>query len=256
MIKRIILFALKILFLGGLISAQGYDQTLLSEIDSLVSFPESDFSAEYSIIQDKPGQGTSETKAIIFRRDSDDKYLILIREPLVDKGKGYLKIGNNLWLYDPVDRRFTVTSAKDRFQNSNARNSDFTQSTLAEDYRIINQTTQKLGAYNTRVLELEALHNNVTYPIMKVWVDENNLVRKFEDYSLSGQLMRITAIPKYRALEERFVPMQLVIVDALAGRTINGNFKNERTIITVSKPSLTDLPDMVFTQAYLERVSE
>ena len=91
---------------------------------------------------------------------------------------------------------------------------------------------------------------------MKVWVDENNLVRKFEDYSLSGQLMRTTAIPKYRALEGRYVPVQIVIVDALAGRTINGKFRNERTIITVTKPSLSELPDMVFTQAYLERVSQ
>ena len=242
-------------FISVFIYAQADDDILL-KIDALVSYPDKDFSAEYSILQNKPGQGASETKAVIFRRDSDDKYLILILEPLVDKGKGYLKIGNNLWLYDPVDRRFNITSAKDRFQNSNARNSDFTQSTLAQDYRVVNQTTGKLGAYNTRILELEALHDDVTYPKMKVWVDENNLVRKFEDYSLSGQLMRTTAIPKYRTLDERFVPVQIVIVDALAGRTINGKFKNERTIITVTKPSLSKLPDMVFTQAYLERVSQ
>ena len=244
-------FILLIVMIGNI-----FADDILSRIDALVSYPDQDFSAEYSIVQDKPGQGTSETKSVIFRRDSDDKYLILILEPLVDKGKGYLKIGNNLWLYDPVDRRFNITSAKDRFQNSNARNSDFTQSTLAKDYQIVNRSTQKLGAYNTQVLELEALHDDVTYPKMKVWVDENNLVRKFEDYSLSGQLMRTTAIPKYRALEGRYVPVQIVIVDALAGRTINGKFRNERTIITVTKPSLSELPDMVFTQAYLERVSQ
>ncbi|AHC16473.1 hypothetical protein L21SP2_3131 [Salinispira pacifica] len=233
-----------------------FAQDLLEQIDSLVSFTENDFSAEYTITQDKPGQGTSVTKAAMFRRDSEDKYLILILEPSVDRGKGYLKIGNNLWLYDPVSRRFNVTSARDRFQNSNARNSDFTQSTLAADYRIVGRSSAQLGAYSTRVLDLEATNDSVTYPAMKIWVDENNLVRKYEDYSLSGQLMRTTAIPRYQAVGERFVPVQIVIIDALAGRNVNGQFRNERTIITVAKPSLNDLPDLVFTQAYLERVSE
>lgn len=251
-INLLIIFSIIPLFL----SAQSYDPDILKKIDSLVSFPESDYSAEYTVTQDKPGQGASVTKSVIFRRDSDNKYLILITEPMVDKGKGYLKIGNNLWLYDPVSRRFNVTSAKDRFQNSNARNSDFTQSTLSQDYRIVGNSTQKLGVYNTIVLELEALHDDVTYPKMKIWVDENNLVRKFEDYSLSGQLMRTTAIPSYKILENRYVPVQIVIVDALAGKIIDGVFRNERTIITVAKPSLMDLPDMVFTQAYLERVSQ
>jgi len=230
-------------------------QDMLSEIDSLVSFSDSDYSGEYTITQSTPGQGTSVTKAIVFRRDSEDKYLILIIEPSVDRGKGYLKIGNNLWLYDPIDRRFSVTSAKDRFQNSNAKNSDFTQSTLAQDYKIVSTSNEMLGVYNTQVLELEALHNNVTYPKMKIWVDENNLLRKSEDYSLSGQLLRTIAIPRYQPLEERYVPTQIVIIDALAGKTIDGVFKNERTIITVDKPSLGELPDILFTQAYLERVS-
>ena len=153
------------------------------------------FSAEYTITQYKPGQGTSVTKIAMFRRDIADKYLILILEPEVDRGKGYLKIANSLWLYDPVSRRFNVTSARDRFQNSNFRNSDFTRSTLAQDYEIVEESQAQLGVYNTSIYTLEAIHDEVAYPTMKIWVDENKLIRKFEDYSLSGQLLRTTAIP-------------------------------------------------------------
>lgn len=228
----------------------------LGAIDALVSYPDNDFSAEYTITRQRPGQGSSVTRALVFRRDSEDTYLILIQEPRVDRGKGYLKQGDVLWLYDPVDRRFNSTSARDRFQNSNARNSDFTASTLAQDYRIVSETAEQLGSFSTRVLELEARHDEVSFPRMKIWVDENNLVRKFEDYSLSGQLMRTTAIPSYRRLaDDRFVPVQVVIEDALAGRTIDGVFRRERTVITVDKASLRDLPDAVFTRQYLERVS-
>lgn len=228
---------------------------ILRRIDALVSY-QSDFSAEYTISQEKPGQGVSVTKAAMLRRDRNDTYVILITEPAVDKGKGYLKIGNNLWLYDPVARRFTVTSARDRFQNSNARNADLTSARLARDYRVVGQSSARLGAYDTQVYELEAVTDNVSFPRMKIWVDQDNLVRKTEDYSLSGQLMRTTAILSYQRLGEHYVPVSMVIVDALAGRIVDGVFRNERTVIAVSKPSFAALPDMVFTQAYLERVSQ
>jgi len=228
---------------------------ILRVIDAQVSYPGQDFSAEYTVTQEKPGQGRSVTRAAVFRRDREDKFVILILEPLVDKGKGYLKIGDTLWIYDPVSRRFNVTSAKNRFQNSNARNSDFTSSTLARDYRIVGESREKLGVYDARVYELEALHEDVTFPFMKIWVDENNLVRKFEDYSLSRQLLRTVAIPTYQRVGERFVPVHVVMVDALQGRMVDGVFRNERTVIQVAKPTLGNLPDLMFTQAYLERAS-
>jgi len=229
---------------------------ILERIDSLVSYEESDFSAEYTVTQERPGQGQSRTKMTMFRRDRENRYTILIMEPAADRGKGYVRIGENLWLYDPADQRFTRTSARDRFENTNARNSDFTRSTLAEDYRIVGHEREQLGAYDTDVYDLEAVTDDVTYPKMRIWVDQDGLVRKFEDYSLSGQHMRSTAIPRYRRLGDQFVAVQIVIQDELRGREVDGEFRHERTIISVDKPSLRDVPSMVFTRSYLERVSD
>jgi Outer membrane lipoprotein-sorting protein len=189
----------------------------LEAIDALVSYPDRDFSGDYTMTVSRPGEGNSVTRALMFRRDSEDKFLILILEPSIDRGKGYLKIADNLWLYDPVSRRFNVTSARERFENSNARNSDFTSSTLAEDYRIVSSTEEALGAYDTTVYDLQALHDDVTFPRIRIWVDDDDLVRKKEDYSLSGQLMRTTAIPTYQRVEGRYVPVSIVIIDALRG---------------------------------------
>lgn len=229
---------------------------ILERVDNLVTYQDRDFSAEYTVTQKRPGQGNSVTEMTLFRRDRRDTYTIIITEPPADRGKGYLKVGENLWLYDPADRRFTVTSSKERFQNTNARNSDFTQSTLAEDYRIVDHEERSLGVYRTDVYDLEATNDSVTFPQMRLWVDQNNLVRKFEDYSASGQHMRTTAIPSYRRLEDRYVPVHIVIQDELRGREVDGRFQNERTIITVSNASLKPVPDMVFTRAYLERVGQ
>lgn len=226
---------------------------ILRRVDTLVTFGDRDFSAEYTVTEVKPGEGQSRTRFVLFRRDRANSYAILIQEPSQDHGKGYLRIDENLWLYDPVARRFTVVSASDRFQNTNARNSDFNQSTLADDYRIVAQTTDQLGVYRTNVYDLEAIHDDVTFPKMRVWIDQNGLARKSEDYSLSGQHMRTTAIPEYRRLEDRYVPTRIVIQDELRGREIDGQFRNERTLIQVARESFQVVPDMVFTRTFLER---
>ena len=220
----------------------------------MVNFKESDLSAEYVIEKRDPGGSVSTTVATMFRRDRTDQFLILILEPIGDKGKGYLKIGDNLWLYDPVSRSFTFTSAKERFQNSSARNSDFNRSNYSEDYAVVSGKKEKLGKFDCTVLDLKALNNKVSFPSVRIWVSDDNLVRKIEDYSLSGQLMRTTAIPTYQKVGERWLPVTIVILDHLVFRNIAGKKEFERTEITIKKPSLALQPDILFTKEYLERV--
>lgn len=231
------------------------DIDLLKKADSLASYMDSDFSAEYTIVQDKPGQSRSTTVAGVFRRDSQEMYVIIIMQPAINKGQGYLKQGGTLWVYDPESRKFNTTSSSDKFQNTNARNSDFTRSTLAEDYRIVSGTDETLGRFKCRVLNLEAVTTEVTYPKMKIWISEDGLVRKTEDYSLSGQLLRTSAFPDYHQIGNRFVPKSILFVDALLGATVNGQFRNERTQITINKPSFSGLANSVFSKTFLETVN-
>jgi outer membrane lipoprotein-sorting protein len=227
---------------------------ILKQADSQVNFADSDFSAMYTFVQETPGQGTSTKQAMVFRRDKANTYLIVIVQPQEDKGKGYLKSGNNLWFYDPVSRRFTFTNAKDRFQNMNARNSDFTRSNLAGDYRVVASVRQKLGRFDCWVLDLEAKTNDIGFPRMKIWISDDGLVRKTEDYSFSGQHLRTTAFPVYQQVGARYVPQSVVILDELRGATINGTFAKERTTYTITRPSLQRLPDATFTKAWLENL--
>lgn len=245
------LFLLSPIFL----CAQSSAQSLLEEVDRTVTFVDTDISAEYEIVKRDPGGATSTTIATMFRRDRTDQFLILILEPAVDKGKGYLKIDDNLWLYDPVGRSFTFTSAKERFQNSSARNSDFNRSNFSGDYKPQGTYREQLGVFNCTVLELEATNDTVSFPKVTLWISEDNLIRKMEDYSLSGQLMRTTAIPSYQKVGNRWLPLKMVILDHLRSRRINNKIEYERTTITISKPSLMDLPDSLFTKEYLERVN-
>ncbi|MDR0383171.1 MAG: outer membrane lipoprotein-sorting protein [Spirochaetaceae bacterium] len=236
-------------------SAAVSDLELLKKVDSLASYYGVDFSAEYTIVQDKPGQSRTATVAGVFRRDSSALYTIIIMQPAINRGQGYLKQGDTLWFYDPESKRFNSTSSRERFQNSNARNSDFTRSTLSEDYRILSGEEAVLGRFKCRALTLEAVSRDVTYPRMKIWVSDDGLIRQTQDYSLSGQLLRTSAIPEYYNIDGRYVPKAVLQVDALRGATVNGAFVNERTLISVSNPSFAPVSSAIFSKTYLEKAS-
>ena len=114
----VLIFGLSTLF------AVNYDE-LLKKAESSTAFYNTDFSANYTLVQEKPGEGKSISEAIMYRRDSAGKWTILITGPGNEKGKGYLQYDDNIWFYDPADNQFTFTNAKDKFQNTNATNADF-----------------------------------------------------------------------------------------------------------------------------------
>jgi len=252
-LKRIILVFFILWAVTVVSFGQDFKQ-MLKEADALVNFPESDFSAEYTIVHDSPGKSRNTTVSAVFRRDREEMYVIIVLKPEVNKGQGYLKKGNTLWFYDPEGRRFNSSSSKDRFQNSNARNSDFTRSTLAEDYSVNGSRKATLGRFDCWQLDLKANSDEVTYPVMKIWISEGGLVRKTEGYSLSGQLLRTTAIPVYNKIGDRYIPKSILFIDALKGAIVNGKFVHEKTQITINKPSLDPIEDSVFSKSFLESV--
>jgi hypothetical protein len=229
---------------------------MLRNADAMVNFPGNDFSAEYTIVRDVPAEGRSTTVCAVFRRDSQKKYVIIIKEPAMNRGQGYLKLDETIWFYDPESRKFNSTSSRERFQNSIARNSDFTRSTLAEDYTVTAGEKTTLGVYSCWLLSLRANTTEVTYPLLKVWISEDGLVRKMENLSLSGQLMRTIAVSGYKKLDNKYVPNKILIVDNLSGTMVNGTMVYEKIQISIAKASMKSLPDAVFSKTFLESMSK
>lgn len=233
---------------------------LLQKAEDATAFYGTDFKASYEVVQDKPGEGRSKTNAVMYRRDNDSKWTILITAPLKDKGKGYLQADGNIWFYDPTDRRFTFTSSKDKFQGTNANNSDFAPQRYMSDYEIESAEEAKLGKFQCVLFTLNAKTKNVDYPKLKLWVTKDDgLVRKKEDYSLSGQKLRTTAIPSYQKVEGNGrtyqLPVSMVIQDNLKGKKINGKMSYESTTISISNAVLEKQDDAVYTKPYLELMS-
>ena len=235
-------------------------EKLLQLAEDNSGFYETDFSGNYTVVQEKPGEGKNVTEAILYRRDKTGKWTILITGPAKEKGKGYLQYDDNIWFFDPADRRFTFTSAKDKFQNTNANNSDFTPQHYARDYSIKSYEEVKLGSMDCVLFELTAKVENVTYPMLKIWVTKDDgLVRKKEDYSLSGQKLRTTAVPSYQIVKGNgrtySVPVSMLIQDNLRGKKIEGKVQYEKTQITIKNVSFEKVSDTVYTKPYLEMMS-
>lgn len=231
---------------------------ILKKADEKTGYFGKDFTGEYMLVQEKPGQGRSITSAIMYRRDSKSMCTIRITGPDSDKGKGYVQFDKNIWFYDPTNRQFTFTAPRDKFQNTNVNNSDLRPQRYAEQYDIERAYYEKLGNYDCIVFELSVTKKaskEADYPKLKLWVTKDDfLTRKREDYSLSGQLLRVTAIPSYQKVDGLSVPAKMVIQDRLRAKKINGKNQYESTQITVSNVSFKKLGDVVYSKQYLENM--
>ncbi len=223
-------------------------EAILRTVDKMSNFKTTDFSATYTVVSEKPGEEASVFKIRTFRRDQEDKFLLLFLEPEIQKGQGYLQLEDNLWFYDPESRKFSHSSLKENLEDSETKNSDFRRSSLAEDYDVESYSEEALGKYPVYVIDLVANKDEVPYPRMKLWIHKDQpLVLKVEDYSLSQRLMRTAYYPKYMKVSDRFIPSRMLFVDKLK--------EGEKTQVTIKDASVASLPDSVFTKAYLERVN-
>jgi outer membrane lipoprotein-sorting protein len=247
--KRFLLLAV-LAAAAAALSAQTPDwPRILARIDEMTSFENNDLSATITVVTTRPGEENKVIQARYFRRDNDKKFVLLILKPEIQKGQGYLAIDENLWFYDPESRKFAFSSLKDRFSDSGAQNSDFSSSKLHKDYTVQTWTEEKLGKFEVWAVVLKSNDNSVAVPKRKLWIRrDNQLVLKEEQYSLSDRLLRTLAIPSYQTVSGRFVPLQMLSID---------NVKvGERAQITFKEPSVSRLPDSIFTKSYLERVNQ
>ncbi|MGP1586956.1 MAG: outer membrane lipoprotein-sorting protein [Treponemataceae bacterium] len=250
--KYMFLFFVLIFIAAPIFSQSEKDYALLEKCDQTTCFDDTDFSAEYTLVQDIPGQGKSINEAIMYRRDKTRNYTIIVTSPKQDLGKGYLQLEDNIWFFDPADKKFTFSSKRDKFQNTNANTSDLAPQEFCKKYKIITAIPKKLGQFDCTMFELEAKVEDILYPSVKVWITSDGLIRKKEDYSLSGQILRTTAIPSYQLIGKRSIPVKITIIDNLKGKKINEKMYYEKTEIMIKNVSFARQKDSVFTKSYLE----
>ncbi|MFL5350604.1 MAG: outer membrane lipoprotein-sorting protein [Hyalangium sp.] len=194
-------------------------------------------------------------EALVYRRDADDKLMILFTKPKGEAGKGYLRLDKNLWSYDPNVGKWERRTERERIAGTDSRRADFDESRLAEEYDPAYEGEEPLGKFQVHKLSLKAKANiDVAYPVVKLWVDKaTNNVLKRQEFALSGRLMRTLYYPKWEKLfseskgAEVWYPQEIRIYDEVE--------KANSTIILIKSVDLRSLEANIFTKAWLESKS-
>jgi outer membrane lipoprotein-sorting protein len=224
-------------------------KALLAAVDANADFGSKDYSAVFTIVTQKPGEKDALVQIRLFRRDEHNQVVWIIQKPDAQKGQGFLKVDDNIWMYDPESGKFSHSTMKEQIQNSKAKSSDLKRGSFAEDYDVTASEEGTLGKYPVWILTLTAKNNEVSYPKLKLSIRKDKpLVLKEEDYSLSDRLMRsVLYPPKYIELDGKTVYSQILIQDELN--------KGEKSQLTLSEVSVAKLPDATFSKAFLSQTA-
>jgi len=192
---------------------------------------------------------------VVYRRDADDKLMMLFLKPKAEAGKGYLRIDKNLFLYNPTTGKWERRTERERIAGTDSRRADYDESRLADDYTASYVAEEKLGAFAVHHIKLDAKPTaDVAYPVMHLWVDQgtgNQL--KAQELAQSGKLMRTSYYPKWNKLfseskkADIYFPAEMRIYDEVE--------KENRTTIVIQEVDLKPLEANLFTKAWLESKS-
>lgn len=239
-------------------AAVALDQTetdrLVAELDDKQS-NSGDYRAECYIEQKEKDKNDLVYEATVYRRDADDKWMILFSKPKAEAGKGYLRLDRNLFMYDPAVGKWERRTERERIGGTDSRRGDLDEPRLVAEYDARFVADEKLGKMDVHHLELKAKAGvDVAYPLVHLWVDKQarNILKR-QEHSLSGKLMRTSYNPKWDKIFSKskngdvWVPREMRIYDEVE--------KGNSTVILLKEVNLDPLDANIFTKAWLEKQS-
>jgi len=211
-----------------------------------------DYKALVVIHTKEKGKDDMAIEAVIYRRDVAKRFMILFLKPKSERGKGYLRIDKNLWLYDPAVGRWDRRTERERIAGTDSRRADFDESRLSKNYTAEYVAQEKLGRFTVHRLRLTALADaDVPYPVLELWVDvETSNILKSQEFASSGRLMRTVYTPKWSQVHSEskggpvWYPSEIRIFDEVE--------KENSTVILMKSIDLRRLDDSIFTKAWVE----
>lgn len=254
-VLRIFFVFIQLLILSSDVFAAPAVTELMKRVEDIQTMV-SDVRARVDLTQTKTGQGTKKTEMIYYRRDSDDAFLIVMIAPETDKGNGYLRIGDNFWMYRLNTRTFQHINRDENIAGTDAHAEDFEKRKLTELYEPAKDASgketvsdEKLGSIPVYKFNIRAKVNDVDYPKKTYWVrKDNGLPLKMQSFSQSGTLMQTAYYMNYTIVDGKYVPVKQLFIDEFE--------KGNRTLVEISGISTQKLDGSIFTKAYLENLSK
>ena len=197
--------------------------------------------------------GERETRTIeskTWQRGTSDAYTEYLA-PARERGTKMLKLGDQLWTYDPgTDRTIMISGSMLR---QSVMGSDLSYEDMMEDPRLERSYaaevagTEDVDGRRCWVVQLTAKVEGLAYQTRRAWVDAERWVPLREDlYAKSGRLLKTMRLGDVRQVEGRWVPMRAAYRDVM--KTGGGT---EFVIETIAFDA--PLPGYLFSKAALRK---
>ncbi len=208
-----------------------------------------DVTSTFTLVQKKEGEADRVLRIQIYRRDSADTFTLVFQYPDSEKGKGYWRSKDDLYLYLPSTREFVYRNRKDDVGGSDVRADLFGKSNLLGQYAASLAGTAKVANWDCDVVRLDALKLDVAYPIQKWYFRRTDgLAVKVDNYSAGETLLRTSYYVDYKRLDGgKYLFTKLLAVDALE--------KGQKTFLTNEGISTDKIRNYIFSKAFLEEQS-
>ncbi|MCB9549890.1 MAG: outer membrane lipoprotein-sorting protein [Myxococcales bacterium] len=229
-------------------------QALLGRFDEKMKSA-GDFTARAYIETKEKDKPDVAYDAVYYRHDADDRFLILFLAPKAEAGKGYLRIDQNLWMYDPTVGKWERRTERERIGGTGSQRGDFDPDSYANDFTHTYVAEEKLGRFTVHHLKLVAKAGvEVASPTLHVWFDaESENLLKVQEHALSDRLMRTVYYPKWEKIPDPRSGRDVYYAKEI--RIFDEVEKENRSTIAVRSVDLADLPANMFTKAWLESKS-
>ena len=211
-------------------------------------FAESRITTSQMIVHGERETRTIESKT--WQRGTSDAYTEYLA-PARERGTKMLKLGDELWTYDPgTDRTIMISGSMLR---QSVMGSDLSYEDMMEDPRLERSyaaevaATEDVDGRRCWVVQLTAKVEGLAYQTRRLWVDAERFVPLREDlFAKSGRLLKTIRLGDVRSVEGRWVPMHALYRDVM--KTGGGTEFVIRSI-TFGAP----LPGYLFSKAALRK---
>jgi outer membrane lipoprotein-sorting protein len=208
-----------------------------------------DITTLFTLVQKKAGEADRVLRIRIYRRDISELFTIIFLYPNSEKGKGYLRQGDNLYLYLPTTGEFVYRNRKDDIGSTDVRTDIFGRLTNLERFRASYRGSARVSEWDCHLIRLDAKVLDVAFPIQNWYVRKSDgLPVKVENFSASGTLLRTYYYIAYtRVGAANYIFTKLLAVNHLE--------QGQKTFITNENVSTARIDDSVFKQSFLEQQS-
>ena len=239
MLKKLFAFSLIALMASAAHAIDG--DALLREVDR--NLEPSSYEMYRKLINIEP-DGRKKEFVLYMVRKGNDKVAGVFLSPASDKGRGMLRLGENMWLYIPnVGKPIRITSLQSAtgwvFNNADILKIDF-----GAEYAV-EKLEDKGEEY---ILHVKARSKTVSYDRLNIWVDKTRkLPTKLECLTEKAMLIKTLYYKEIKDFGDGIVRPSVIETDSPL-------YKGYKSVMIFSKIKKRDLKDEIFTLTFMPKV--